>query len=467
MYFTFRLTRYITAVLCCGPYSCREDILELDSIHKHLLTKLCQRDSPNHSNQFISSHPHQVQLPPKETTVLRTSGMGLMDEAPPTLLHNRPSILEDFSQGRAHSIGLQSSSPPQHIHRDPNKTLETALSEKSSPSPSLLPSDSSTQSEDANTAVSQQSLPSPRELSSRGLIEDSERQQVSPEGTPTPLTGSRSGSLTDVSMCSKDSSVIVQSYDVGTQSTSQQQMETDTPGKSDEDEKSSSDSESTSECSSTCSSPQPLEDEVADNIDTSERFPTSPTHASTTRTSTSSHRATTAPLDTPINVTAAIPSIPHHMQQRSPHHSASTQEKSPFHSQKSNKDCPTLSSELPSTSTHTLPPPPPPPLPTFRLPNFFMTPQQLEESMRSLRAGALSSRPPPRTHPHYPPSTTTVSCAQAQCHHITAGSSVANHLKTLQEVRAYLESRRTAADRPQAQEISAVETQRLARIFSS
>jgi hypothetical protein len=90
-----------------------------------------------------------------------------------------------------------------------------------------------------------------------------------------------------------------------------------------------------------------------------------------------------------------------------------------------------------------------------------MTPQQLEESMRSLRAGALS-RAPPRTH-------TTTPCVQAQCHHHHCVPSVTTHLKTLQEVRTYLESRRTAvADRrPKDKEISAMETQRLARIFSS
>ena len=456
--------------------TCREDILELDGIHKRLLTKLCPRDSTDHSSQFMPSHPHQMQQPLKETTVLHTSGMQPMDEAPPfapsTLLHNRPSISEDFSQGRSQSVGSQSS-PLKHIHHGPNKTIETTLLDKSSPSPSLLPADSSTQSE----AISEQSLsppPAPGDLSMHGLVEeDSERQVASPEDTPTPLTGSRSGSLTDVSMCSEDSSVVVQSHDVEMQSISQQPMKTDLPGKLDENEQLASNPDSPSESNSICSSPQPtLEAEVADmdKRDTpsaSERFPTS----TTSNSSTISHQVTTAPLDTLTSVTTTVPSMSHHTQ--TPHHSSSGQERS---QKKLKKDSPTLTSEHPSTSTsdrtHEQAPPllaPPPPLPTFQLPNFFMTPQQLEESMRSLRAGALS-RAPPRTHPHYPPPTTctTTTCMQAQCHHHCA-SSAETHLKTLQEVRSYLESRRTAATdrRPKAKEISAMETQRLARIFSS
>ena len=381
-----------------------------------------------------------------------------MDEAPPlvppTLLHNRPSISEDFSQSRSQPVSVQSS-PLKHIYHDPNKTIETTLSKKSSLSP--LPADSSTQSE----AISQLSLsppPPPGELWVHGLVEEDGERQISPEDPPTPLTGSRSGSLTDVSMCSEDSSVIAQSHDIETQSISQQQMKNDPPGKTGD---LASNSESTSESSST--SPRPtLEAEVAEKeapATTSERFPTS----TTPTTSMNSHQATSAPLGIPACVTTTVPSMPHHTQTLP--HSTAAQEKSP---QNLNRDSSPLSSEQPSMLTHDKAPPllaPPPPLPTFRLPNFFMTPQQLEESMRSLRAGALS-RAPPRTHSHNPPPTTTTT--QTQCPHQCA-SSVTTHLKTLQEVRSYLESRRTAATdrRPTSKEISAVETQRLARIFSS
>ena len=403
----------------------------------------------------------------KETTVLHLSDMQPVDEAPPivppTLLHNRPSISEDFSQSRLQPVDLQSS-PLQPIHHYPDKTTEsTSLSEKSSLS--LLPSDSSMQSE----AVSQQSLSSPPgELSVHNLVEeDRERQVVSPKDPPTPLTGSRSGSLTDVSMCSEDSLVIVQSHDVEMQSISLQKMKTDPSGKT---EDLASNSESTSESSSACSSPRPtLEAKVAVMVQkeipatTSERFPIS----TTSTTSMNSPQSTSAPLDTLTSVTITVPSMPCHT--LTPHHSTAAQERSP----QNLNHCSTLSSEHPSMSTHEQAPPllaPPPPLPTFRLPNFFMTPQQLEESMRSLRAGALS-RAPPRTNSHYPPpTTTTTTCTQAQCSHHSV-SSVATHLKTLQEVRSYLESRRTAAAatdrRPKAKEISSMETQRLARIFSS
>ena len=428
----------------------------------------------------MPSHPHQTLQPLKEMTILRTSGMLPMDVAPPlappTLLHSRPSNSEGFSEGMSQSVGLQSS-PLEHAHRGPDKTIETTPSSKSSLSPSLLPADSLTQSE----ATSEQSLsvsppPAPLgELSSsmHGLVEkEGERRQVaSPEDTPTPLSGSRSGSLTDVSMCSEDSSVVVQSHDVEMQSILQQQIRTDLPDKLDGNEQLqlASNSDSSSESSSICSSPRPtLEAKVADvdkrdALPSSERFPTS----TTSTTSMTSHQIAAAPLDTLTTVTT---SMPHHTQ--TPHCSTSGQERSP---KRLKNDSPTLTSKHPSKSTsdHTheqAPPPllaPPPPLPTFQLPNFFMTPQQLEESMRSLRAGALS-RTPPRIPTHHPPPTTAHNM-QAQCHHHHCVPSVASHLKTLQEVRSYLESRRTATTdtRPKAKEISAMETQRLARIFSS
>ena len=473
------------------PY--REDITELDGIHKHLLTKLCPRDNADRSShdQFMPSLRHQVQQPRKESTILHTSGVQPVDEAlplaPPTFLHNRPSILEDVSQGRSQSecgsqsVGLLLSTLKlKHIHHDPNKTIETTLSDKSSPSPSLLSAaDSSTQGEAVLSEHSLSPPPATGELhvsdSMHGLVEeeDSERRQMaSPEDAPTPLTGSRSGSLTNVSMCSEDSPVVhmhvVQSHGVETQSLSRQQMKTDLPGKLDENEQLASNSDSPSESSSISSSPQPtLETELevadVDKRDTPpapERFPTS----ATSRTSSITHQVATAPLDTITSMTTAISSIPHHTH-TPPHQPTSGQETSP--GKKFKKD--SLTSEHPSTSmsdrTHEQAPPlmaPPPPLPTFQLPNFFMTPQQLEESMRSLRTGALS-RAPPRT-PHPPP--TTTACTQCYRHCVPT---VASHLKTLQEVRSYLDSRRTAATdrRPKAKEISAMETQRLARIFSS
>ncbi len=456
-------------------HTCREDILELDGIHKHLLTKLCPQDSTDHSSQFVPLHPHQARQPLKETTVLHTSSMLPMSEAPPlappTLLHNRPSNSEGFSEGRSQSAGFQSS-PLKHTHHCPDKTTETTLFRECSLSPSLLPADSSTQS----AATSEQSLSPPPaplgELSSSSMHgsveEDGERrrrrQVASPEDTPTPLSGSRSGSLTDVSMCSEDSSMVVQSHDVEMQSIPQQQMKTDLPGKLGENEQMASNSDSSSESGSICSSPQPtFKAEVADmgKRDT-------PAAPESSNKSTISHQVTAAPL-TSMATTTLSTSMAHHTQ--APHCSTSVQERSP------KKYSSTQISEHPSTSTsertHEQAPPllaPPPPLPTFQLPNFFMTPQQLEESMRSLRAGALSRAPPRTIHAHYPPPTTTAtSCMQAQCHHHHYMPSVTTHLKTLQEVRSYLESRRTAvADRrPKDQEISAMETQRLARIFSS
>jgi len=86
----------------------------------------------------------------------------------------------------------------------------------------------------------------------------------------------------------------------------------------------------------------------------------------------------------------------------------------------------------------------------IHLPNFFMPPHELEQSMRSLRASVLS-RPPPRRNQE-----------SAFDHHI----STKQGFRTLQEVNQYLESRRTG-DAGQTEEISASQTQRIARIFSS
>jgi len=79
-----------------------------------------------------------------------------------------------------------------------------------------------------------------------------------------------------------------------------------------------------------------------------------------------------------------------------------------------------------------------------------MPPHELEQSMRSLRASVLS-RPPPRRNQE-----------SAFDHHI----STKQGFRTLQEVNQYLESRRTG-DVGQTEEISASQTQRIARIFSS
>lgn len=101
-------------------------------------------------------------------------------------------------------------------------------------------------------------------------------------------------------------------------------------------------------------------------------------------------------------------------------------------------------------------------VPAVGLPNFFMPPQDLEQSMRSLRATVLSRPPPrelfqgPRTD-NSPHSTTTTSGKHSNQRAFT----------TVQEVNRYLESRR-ADKTPQHRhrELSAAETQRIARIFS-
>lgn len=108
----------------------------------------------------------------------------------------------------------------------------------------------------------------------------------------------------------------------------------------------------------------------------------------------------------------------------------------------------------------------------LRLPNFFMPPHELEQSMRSLRASALS-RPPPRlpglflTHQsRWRESRGTVG-ADSSCGQRT--------FRTVQEINEYLESRRdpeadVAKQLPpqrRPRELTTTEADRIARIFSS
>lgn len=98
--------------------------------------------------------------------------------------------------------------------------------------------------------------------------------------------------------------------------------------------------------------------------------------------------------------------------------------------------------------------------PEVPLPNFFMPPLELEQTMRSLRASALS-RPPPKNlfEGHSPPG-----------HQCTAHSPKDfTRVRTLQDVSRYLSSRRSSRDTcpPRHHELSFKDTERLARIFAS
>ena len=90
-----------------------------------------------------------------------------------------------------------------------------------------------------------------------------------------------------------------------------------------------------------------------------------------------------------------------------------------------------------------------------QLPNFFMPPGELEESMRRLRTSALS-RPTPRTRPQKDTQT-------------TRSSGGVQTVSTLQEVQQYLDSRKVQrlSNGTKQLDITSNETQRIARIFSS
>lgn len=353
---------------------------------------------------------------------------------------------------RTHST--HSAHPPtQHSDHNQHRVVETTPSKQNS---TFFPHiDTHTQCELASTSVKEKS-PLPDDLLSvHGSSEEDGNRLPCSEGSRTPLTAdsSRSGSLTDVSTCSKGDSAILLNC-TEKLSPLEQQMKTHALCQLDGDEQHSGDLESSLECSSSGKSPPPLQEEGAESVVARKsEMPTLPTHTSTTvsyyplshLTTTVSMppapqvKTTTFATTTATTITTTTPS-PLHLSPNLIHQSTLQNEIT----HKPNQFIPLEH----SSGKHSI-----------KLPNYFMTPQQLEESMRSLRAGALS-RAPPRACLDIPPETAPPQ--PVQCHR----ESVAAHLKTLQEVRAYLESRRTA-ERPQTREISASETQRLARIFSS
>ncbi len=117
----------------------------------------------------------------------------------------------------------------------------------------------------------------------------------------------------------------------------------------------------------------------------------------------------------------------------------------------------------------------PPTVPGIRLPNFFMPPHELEQSMRSLRALALS-RPPPRLPGLLP---TQQSYWSGRENGGGDSSSGQRTFRTVHEINEYLESRRAQVaegddgggkQQPPQQrpkERTVTETERIARIFSS
>ena len=345
-------------------------------------------------------------------------------------------------------------------------------------SPTHLSTSIHTPNELLITSVREQhpSLPPDKQPLVHSSADDGDMRS-SREGSHTPLSiGSRSSSsLTDVSTCSKDSSVMEGEEGEGdggeSEATSRQLTTTDSPSLSPTDQRQEegergSDHHSPSTTDSEGSVEQALEKERVDQLEGTKE-PSTSDHLPPLSTSLSHHNAaTTVPVVTVTTTTAHPPPLftqssnlqtPPTTQED---HTPSTSQTPPTTLQDSTPSSHMYTWHSPSTSTVRVPPP------SLKLPNFFMSPQQLEESMRLLRAGALS-RPPPKTRSDFPPSSMAPPLPLPSCQR----GPTANHLKTLQEVRAYLESRRTAeggaGGRPQGHEMSAAETKRLARIFSS
>ena len=424
-------------MLC--PCIYREDIQQLDGVHKGLLTKLGQRDTPCQLESLVTFSHHQQQL--QEMTGLRTIGSRPREESPPIAPPTLSSAGDVPSMGRTYSIH----SVPAPAQHDDHNRHKSSPSEKSSPSPPLT--DSNTL---VSTSVREKSVSPDDLLSEHSSSEEGDDRQPCSEGSQT--AGSRSGSLADVSVCSKDGSVILLN---STEKLSplKQQMKTDALCQLGGDEQYSGDLESSLECSPSGKSPPTLEEEGGES-DVA-KTPTLPRCTATAVSShLNTHSATVAVPQAPLVKTTTVATTTTTITTTTPppaHLSLS-----PTHDSKPNalEHSSSRHFEVGSTGAAL-----PPPVAAVKLPNFFMTPQQLEESMRSLRVGALS-RAPPRSCLDVP--LKTAPPQHVRCHR----ESVAAHLKTLQEVRAYLESRRTA-ERPQTREMSASETQRLARIFSS
>ena len=371
--------------------------------------------------------------------------------APPTLLHDRSSVGRASSPDGTYPVRYLSTL----LDHDHQRTVEPFDGKP----PSLLVTSGLTQDEVASVEMRERSSPPPdKEPFVRGSMEDG-GVRSSREGSHTPLSiSSRSASsLTDVSMCSKDSSSLaVERRDVESQSSPSRELtRTDSPCRSpvkvvDDQQQQCSDSDSTSTVGSEGSVTQTPEEEEKIHAREDGKKPLSSDQSSlpTSSTPPSHHNTSTTVSDTEPVVTATTTTITAHPLPLFSHDSPNSQ--SPPTSCKFS-----LTSHPPTIpSTARVHPP------SIKLPNFFMSPQQLEESMRLLRAGALS-RTPPKTRCDLLSSTVP---AHARCQQ---SKSAANHLKTLQEVRAYLESRRTAGPEGGRQEMSAAETKRLARIFSS
>lgn len=454
--------------------TCREEIQQLEGIQKGLLTKLGQRETTGHSgalsSSLLSSSQYHQSLLPQDVIALRCSGTRTIDEAPPSappILVNDTSEGGVVSPGSTYSVRSQSPSSP-CVSRDQHEIVEAVFSENSSSSTSLHQSDNPTQSELTSTTVRGKSPPpSDEPFLVQSPREDSrDREEAGIGGSQIPLTAdsSRSGSLTDVSSCSRDSSSVTpqsESHVEGQGVTLEQRMKPDSLRHSEEDELDDSDSEC---CLARAGSPHSSKkDELDVKLDKCEsqdleKLPKSTTTSSTTSATshlTSVTCATTVARqpDLPAGKTTTVSTTPPSLLQTC-HDSTSEPQRSSLLADQTKH--PPENLKNPPSRRATLPP-------SVRLPNFFMTPQQLEESMRSLRAGALS-RPPPKTHSG---ATSPPKPAWLQEHHHSHHESLAAHLKTLQEVRAYLEARRTVDRSPQTCEISAAETQRLARIFST
>ena len=442
---------------------CRENIQELDDIHKSLQAKLGEIESSvpfrlhSTARSQSTNHHHSISSPPQHmanvTTHTRTALSGYASvHSPPGTTSNhleQTVVVERITTPPPHTHTIAASVPSIDSMREQHR-------EEHYLEPSNISHSHEAGEESEDGSVSQNSSLSSHRDSRGGGVEAFEQ---------------RSDSLTDVSLSSEDTDI------------SQHSTVPNSSSQHSDIDHSDIDTEHVIIPSSLNSTTQP--DPSQDHLVSSKEVSDPPPHTEELRQD-DVHQPDTV-FNTPPTTHSSPPPTPSPPPPNTP-------------------SSPTLTTHLPPPPTIRLPPPPtthlpPPPntpsppqlthlltthseaIPTLpstltnpssdqqqlksaptlvhqfgQLPNFFMPPQELEESMRRLRTSALS-RPAPRTQP----------MAHKEGQLRPQGVKSVPALSTLQEVQKYLGSRRVQR---QARESSprmadSNETQRIARIFSS
>ena len=405
----------------------RENIKELDAVHQSLLTKLRETEqSSSWKTHFEQSHVPPLALKSSNTcTALHVGDPEVTDVTPPSSL----------SHTHNQHIGTQDVVPNQHHETSEPVSLSTSpLSSEDNLSSVSSSRNVSPTSEESFTiqSISAGQLQNDHKESD-GVDEGKFMSQD--DGPPGSSTLNRTASITDVSVCSKlsEEQLPLSHHESGEMDSTAQLSESE----ADSEEHSSSENvvhtSLPSQREDHCTQQQPSSNAEDHN------------HHQPSQATVDEH----SPLSSHYDHSHSPGSIPN-------------KNSEPL---STNID-PSKSSHQPTTSNSRHRRPPVVHLPDPHLPNFFMPPHELEQSMRRLRSSALSQPPPRMTQSERP----------AEQKEIPTSHNI-NGLQTLHEVKEFLESRRkTARDIPlvhdgsrggKEEEYFTVETKRIATIFSS